>query len=283
LLDVGWQSPKTANAAQTDLEFIHTISCMKCHQVPASSPHPTHGVWGAQPKDEELIQGKWRIVSNTAWQPPNKGPEAEQDRVVEFVGDKLVSRGQIEITFQLEPNQSPKRMKLHDRPHDDVHRAAIYELNGDDLKLCIMFAESEQFPESFDVRKAKPNTHASTLILKRVAGRATPGDGQDTAGAAKADASQSQAELRRIDEQVEYLHRVKAEAETKIRQLDAAREQVLARKTQEAEAARTKAVLDAKQTLEKAMKAQPNDKTLKMLEEMEKQLQQMKRDLKEKN
>jgi RNA polymerase sigma factor (sigma-70 family) len=87
-----------------------------------------------------------------------------------------------------------------------------------------------------------------------------------------------------LDVQIRQVEQDKAQLEGRLEQLATVRATLLARKlrAETDSAARTQALLDAKAALEKAAKSQPSDKTLKTLDEIEKLIQQMRKDLKDK-
>src|SRR5205823_5830382 len=108
--------------------------------------------------DKKLLQGCWRTTSEVL----NGKPllEGRWERMF-FVGDTVLitcpedwtSKG----TYQLDDTKKPKTIDVF----FDGRMSAIYELNGDELRLCIGL---EERPETFKSTSRKPRW---ILILKR--------------------------------------------------------------------------------------------------------------------
>jgi uncharacterized protein (TIGR03067 family) len=94
--------------------------------------------------DQDLIQGTWEMLTVEA-----KGKLAlnvadakDKPRRV-FAGDKvnIISElGDNQNTFTLNTKASPRQIDLFG-PHDN-NKVGIYELNGDDLKVCQVSADN---------------------------------------------------------------------------------------------------------------------------------------------
>ena len=88
--------------------------------------------------DEQKIQGDWVIVKLEAKGKEFPAEANEKDRLHWiFSGNKLhlkTSEMDREFTFQLDPKRSPKHIDTV-LDADNQYRG-IYELNGDELKIC---------------------------------------------------------------------------------------------------------------------------------------------------
>jgi uncharacterized protein (TIGR03067 family) len=119
---------------------------------------------GTQTKqDKDAIQGEWGVV---AAESRGKSMPAEEIARMSatFAGDKftLWEGGGVNVaaSFSLDPAKSPKQIDL--KKEDGKSQLAIYELSGDELKLCV--------DES---GKGRPSSFATSgagnlmLVLKR--------------------------------------------------------------------------------------------------------------------
>jgi uncharacterized protein (TIGR03067 family) len=104
-------------------------------------------------RELELLQGTWRVVAveiDGKSQPREKSPKE-----IVIAGNKLSGIGP-EMTMTLDPTKKPKWMDLTFKKEDkDYPVKAIYEIEGDKLKLCIPLAPvgkmfENKRPESFD-------------------------------------------------------------------------------------------------------------------------------------
>jgi uncharacterized protein (TIGR03067 family) len=116
-----------------------------------------------QPKDDKaLLQGRWKVVSAEEEGKPRE--ELAKARLI-FQGDNLtvhVGDDKEEMTFKLDPAQKPKTIDIQ-VPNEKEAALGIYELNGDDLKLCVAEVEVRKRPTEF---KAK-DKQVLLLVLKR--------------------------------------------------------------------------------------------------------------------
>jgi len=106
-------------------------------------------------KDHEAIQGEWEIVdaeSNGVPPPPGMFDHAK----FVFSGNKLALLGK-DRTFELDATKNPKQIDFK-----NVGQIGIYELNGDNLKLCVGPADDR--PKEF---KTRPRTDHSLFLLRR--------------------------------------------------------------------------------------------------------------------
>jgi uncharacterized protein (TIGR03067 family) len=90
--------------------------------------------------DKELIQGVWKVVSADLG--GRRQPEAQYAswRFV-FTADKLVikveDRVNAEYGLKLDPSQKPKTIDIRHQGGGDARtELGIYELDGDNLKIC---------------------------------------------------------------------------------------------------------------------------------------------------
>ena len=87
-----------------------------------------------------------------------------------FKGDKLLIKGNFgddreeECTFKIDPKQSPKHFDFKPPGKKDPV-VGIYELKGDELKLCVQHAGGEEGrPTEF---ATKPGTKLVLIVFKR--------------------------------------------------------------------------------------------------------------------
>jgi uncharacterized protein (TIGR03067 family) len=103
----------------------------------------------AGPADREKIQGSWVAVSGEMG-----GKKVSEERTkacsVTFQGDtvhlKGLVRGEGKGKFSLDPGKKPKSIDIFIEDEEDT--AAIYELDGDMLKICINAGGRER-PKKF--------------------------------------------------------------------------------------------------------------------------------------
>jgi uncharacterized protein (TIGR03067 family) len=127
--------------------------------------------------DAVLIQGVWTVVE--LHQVVHKPTEEEKEFLktgkfkVTITVDKLIfSPDKSAANYQLDPSRNPKVLKLYD-PKSKSRKPialAIYDLKGDDLRICIGREPDQGDPEppaGFDIKKAKPGTFPTLFVLKR--------------------------------------------------------------------------------------------------------------------
>jgi len=89
--------------------------------------------------DLDKLQGVWKVVAME-----NDGKKAPEDSVkgirMTIKGDKLIMKEdnkEDEASFKLDPTQKPKTMDMTIKVGDKMEVVKlIYDLRGDDLKLC---------------------------------------------------------------------------------------------------------------------------------------------------
>jgi len=116
---------------------------------------------GAQPpgqakSDRDLLQGTWKIVTGTMGGQAAPADELEQMKKWPFVfkGDTLTAKSKSE--YKLAPTKTPKEIDIipQDGPPNEKGQSfrGIYELKGDDLKICFSGPGMAR-PKSFDDAK----------------------------------------------------------------------------------------------------------------------------------
>ena len=119
-------------------------------------------------KDEANIQGTWKVVYREFV--GKKTPEAELKKWPNMVikgGKMTVDDGNKKevIPYKLDPSQSPKAIDLANTgPMGKETTRAIYELDGDTLKLCWCEKVNER-PNTFT---GGPCSTLTIMVLKRV-------------------------------------------------------------------------------------------------------------------
>ena len=110
-------------------------------------------------KDRAALQGEWKIVSaESNGEPPPPGLLDGAKFV--FCGDKLTLLGK-ERTFKLDATKNPRQIDFVPTK-GKTPQIGIYELDGDNLRLCVGPADDR--PKEF---KTKPRTDHSLFVLKR--------------------------------------------------------------------------------------------------------------------
>jgi len=112
-------------------------------------------------KDQEKLQGTWSVVSGERDGQPNDS--IKNDKLV-ISGDKITVKKaagseETPVTFTLDATKKPKQM---DVKAEGMTLLAIYELDGDNLKLC--FARGAERPTDFT---AKAGSERMSAVLKR--------------------------------------------------------------------------------------------------------------------
>lgn len=125
------------------------------------------GVSGGEKKDEEKIQGNWAVVSREFI--GKKTPEAELKAMKVTIKDGTITmddgKKKKKIPYKLDPSKKPKAIDLANTGIEGKETTlAIYELDGDTLKICW----SEKDPEHRATRFASDKGSGQTMIvLKR--------------------------------------------------------------------------------------------------------------------
>jgi uncharacterized protein (TIGR03067 family) len=117
-------------------------------------------------KEHEQLQGNWSFV-----QAEHDGHKSSQDKLkalkLSIGADKLTLRGDkgMEYAYKIDPAKKPKIIDVtpSDGPDKGMVLQGIYELNGDELKLCLSKPGRDR-PTEF---VSKENTGLVLILLKR--------------------------------------------------------------------------------------------------------------------
>jgi uncharacterized protein (TIGR03067 family) len=117
--------------------------------------------------NEELrkFEGTWALVSLEIDGKPAERPfdkvVIKDDKATFSLGDKVI----VEVTFSVDPTKNPKTMDATTTSGPDKGKKTfcIYELDGDNLKVCM--PEGEQRPKELS---AKEGSKCSLFVWKRM-------------------------------------------------------------------------------------------------------------------
>ncbi|HEV3237824.1 MAG TPA: TIGR03067 domain-containing protein [Gemmataceae bacterium] len=120
-------------------------------------------------EDKQKLQGTWKLIS---FEVAGKGDDDTKDENRELVidGDKITVKNEgkevEQESFVLDPTKKPKNIEVTTLTGDDKNkkRLGIYELDGDNLKICID-EKGEARPAEF---KTKEGGSQILVTLKRV-------------------------------------------------------------------------------------------------------------------
>ena len=116
-------------------------------------------------KDKENIQGAWKAVSGEAGGQKLSDERIESIKIV-IAADKItvnVADNTRVSTYKIDPAQKPKTIDLTNEM--DQTAPGIYELDGDNLKLCFPSdEESGALPKEFT---GKQGSNQMLLVFKR--------------------------------------------------------------------------------------------------------------------
>jgi uncharacterized protein (TIGR03067 family) len=93
----------------------------------------------ASPKEQERLEGSWTFIKSSGGPNPKKEGGAGmrvlfKENTIAFVADK---KRDVRGTYTVDPSKNPKTMDITlDNDGAKVITQAIYELDGDMLKLC---------------------------------------------------------------------------------------------------------------------------------------------------
>ena len=116
--------------------------------------------------DSQLILGKWSVVK---WDDYGNSQRREliDGTEIEFTREKfrmLNSGGIPDNTYVLDSTKSPKWITLKE-PIKSREGLGIYELSGDDLKICLETRAISVRPNAFESKHEPPNN--MLFVLKR--------------------------------------------------------------------------------------------------------------------
>jgi RNA polymerase sigma factor (sigma-70 family) len=149
--------------------------------APADDPaqSPPSAVSERPPRsDHEAIRGEWTV---TSIEQVNHQPSDEEKRfwktgqfTITVTADRLIFNvDRSEMKYRLDSSTTPRRM-LWSKPDDPSGRVvaiAIYELKGDDLKICVGrngdLIPLPQAPHGFDIKSAPAGTFPTLFVMKR--------------------------------------------------------------------------------------------------------------------
>jgi len=126
------------------------------------------GAGSAGTDDKASLQGVWTAKSMEVDGKPAPAEAVKQMRFT-FKGDKLLVRGnhkddsEQECSYEIDATKSPKHLDF--TQEDKQHVRGIYDINGDELKVCLRHASSSDGrPADFST---KPRSKLILLVFKR--------------------------------------------------------------------------------------------------------------------
>jgi uncharacterized protein (TIGR03067 family) len=124
---------------------------------------------GAGQDDKDALQGVWVAQSMESDGRPAPPEEVKRMRLT-FRGDKLLLRGNFdddreeECAYKVDPKPSPKQLDFTP-PKEPKPILCIYEVKGDELKVCLRHASSsEGRPTEF---ATKQGSKLILVVLKK--------------------------------------------------------------------------------------------------------------------
>jgi uncharacterized protein (TIGR03067 family) len=140
----------------------------------SGNPRSATGVRAPASKDEEAIQGVWKLVNleQVSHQPTEEEKDAWRAGAVTITirGNKLTfDADKSFMYFRLDPSQSPNLITLEvpDGPNKGRPVPAIYRLDCDDLMICQGRLGDTQPPAGFSVTDRRPGTFPTLWTFKR--------------------------------------------------------------------------------------------------------------------
>ena len=134
----------------------------------ASGADPEPKLSAEAQKELQKLEGKWKVQKlASAGQELTPGPQ-DREVIGEFKGGKWIFMGQDKgVVVALDLTTKPRCMDLKslEKGRGDAVDEAIYEIDGETLKICFYQGKGKQRPTSFDVPKEKNTILA---VLKRV-------------------------------------------------------------------------------------------------------------------
>jgi uncharacterized protein (TIGR03067 family) len=124
---------------------------------------------GQDPQVPDSVQGSW-IVQSVVDRGKMLSPEKIKGIKFVFSGDKLsmvVPTGdKKESRFKADFRANPKTIDIIplDGPHKDKTIPGIFELNGENLKLCLPHQPTKQRPSKFE---APDGSDLNVIVLKK--------------------------------------------------------------------------------------------------------------------
>jgi uncharacterized protein (TIGR03067 family) len=138
--------------------------------------------------DADLLQGTW--VVEAAELDGKKASAAElKDLLLIFKDDQMITKkpgGSESGIFKLDPTKTPKNIEIGQSERDTTDMApGIYELNGDNLKICFTRGRDVNRAKRPSTFETKPGSNMMLWVLKRDKG-AAPHKDPDVSGFPKA-------------------------------------------------------------------------------------------------
>ena len=136
--------------------------------IGAGTLFATGGDGDAVKREKRKLQGVWSVTELT--EAGEKAPaEKAQSLCLEFKGEAITitikGKAAVKGTFTVDPEKSPATMNISfEKDGKTVTIPAIYELKGDDFKLCHPQSESGTKPSAIE---ATSNTVLMTLKRKK--------------------------------------------------------------------------------------------------------------------
>ena len=118
-------------------------------------------------KDEDAIQGTWQVVAFDLGGGPNGPPPGEITKMKLIFKDGKVAavrdgaRDKDELDYKIDATAKPKAIDLTDQGRTML---AIYELDGDTLKMCMAEGDKQPRPEEFK----SDGKRVAVITLKRI-------------------------------------------------------------------------------------------------------------------
>lgn len=120
--------------------------------------------------DRDVLQGVWVAQSAEREGKPAPLEETKQLRFT-FRGDQLLVRGNFkddreeECAFTIDPSSSPRRLDMDiTPPKQNQPRPGIYEVKGDELKVCLRISGPQEPPSAFGT---KPGSGLILVVFKK--------------------------------------------------------------------------------------------------------------------
>src|SRR5262249_23955230 len=102
-------------------------------------------------REMQKLQGAWIVELNSM---DGKSTRPADKREFTFKGDTIIIRGPQEsiVSFKIDLSRNPPVLELTSRKGDVgfVRQLALYEVNGDTLRLCVAHGSDGTLPSRFD-------------------------------------------------------------------------------------------------------------------------------------
>ena len=120
----------------------------------------------AKKEDKDLIQGDWSFVSGE--RDGEQPPDEIKNMKLNFKDDKLtamIANDDKGGKFKIDPSKKPKEITLTlSENGKDVDMNGIYELDGDNLKLCFPADHDGARPKEFNGKQGSKQMY---MVFKR--------------------------------------------------------------------------------------------------------------------